>query len=107
MGWFLYDKYLLHERVKLCKHIFFKEDAEQKHARIFSNNESFIFDCNNSTNFQSVVYIKTVKKYYSKNIIKAENRGHGFICPLVGFISLPINNELFKTAILLVQEFIK
>ena len=34
---------------------------------------------------------------------KEENRGPGFVCPLVGYSA----NELLKTAILLVKELIK
>ena len=46
---------------------------------------------------------KQLKVDYSKNIWKEEkNRGHGFVCLLVGYIS--VKKKLLKTAILLVQE---
>ena len=35
--------------------------------------------------------MKIVKAGYSKNIWKEENRGHGFVCPFAGFISVQIN----------------
>ena len=36
---------------------------------------------------------KQLKVDYSKNIWKEENRGHGFVCPLVGYISEKKNIE--------------
>ena len=32
--------------------------------------------------------MKQLKEDYSKNIRKEENRGHGFVCLLVGYISV-------------------
>ena len=34
---------------------------------------------------------KQLKVDYSKNIWKEENRGHGFVCPVVGYISVKKN----------------
>ena len=31
---------------------------------------------------------KQLKEDYSKNIWKEENRGHSFVCPVVGYISV-------------------
>ena len=41
---------------------------------------------------------KPLKVYYSKNIWKEENQGHGFVCLLVGYISMKKNIENFKSA---------
>ena len=38
-----------------------------------------------------VFCMKIVKAGYSKNIWKEENRGHGFVCPFAGFMSVQIN----------------
>ena len=36
----------------------FLNNGEQKPTRVFSNNESFVFYCNNSTSFESVLIIQ-------------------------------------------------
>ena len=46
---------------------------------VFSNNESFIFYCNNSTRLESAFWFKNIWK---------ENRTHGFVCRLVGYTSV-------------------
>ena len=73
-------------------HTHFQQTAGQNCARVFSNKESFIFYCNNSTSFESVLHEKQLKVDYSKNIWKEENRGHGFVCLLVGFIAVKKNH---------------
>ena len=50
-------------------HTNFKQTATQKRARVFSNNESFIFYCHNSTSFESVLCMKTVWKIFEKKKI--------------------------------------
>ena len=40
---------------------------------------------------------KQLQVDYSKNIWKEENRGHGFVCPLVGYISVKKNIEIFNS----------
>ena len=47
---------------------------------------------------------KQLKVEYSKNIWKEENREDGFVCLLVGYIS--VNKKLLKTSVLLGQELI-
>ena len=47
---------------------------------------------------------KQLKVDYSKNISKEENRGHSFVCLLVGYISVKKKKKKLKTAILLMQE---
>ena len=46
----------------------FLTDAAQNHARVSPNNELFIFYCNNSTSFESVFCMKTVKSRLFKKI---------------------------------------
>ena len=52
---------------------------------VFSNNESFIFYCNNSTRHESAFWFKNIWK---------ENRTHRFVCRLVGYTSVQINSKL-------------
>ena len=40
---------------------------------------------------------KQLKVDYSKNIWKEENRGHGFVCLLVGYISVKKNIEHYNS----------
>ena len=63
----------------------------QNRARVLSNNDLFIFYSNNSTSFESVVSMKQSKADYSKNIQKEKSHGHGFVCLLVGYISVKKN----------------
>ena len=46
------------------------DQIEQNRTRVFSNNELFIFHCNNSTSFESVFCIKTVKSRLFKKYLK-------------------------------------
>ena len=68
MDWFRYGRSVGHKRLKLFTHI--SNGAEQERARVFSNNESFIFNCNNLTSFESVFYMKTVKNRLFKKYLK-------------------------------------
>ena len=52
-----------------------------------------VFCYNNSTLFESAFCMKTVKRRLSKNIWKEENHGQGFVCLLVGYISVKKNVE--------------
>ena len=42
--------------------------------------------------------MKQLKEDYSKNIRKEENHGHGFVCLLVGYISVKKIIESFDSA---------
>ena len=84
----------------------FLTDCRTKWCRVFSNNELFIFYCNNSTNLERVFHMKTVKsRLFKKYLKKKENRGPGFVCLWVGYVSM--KKKLQKTTILLVQELKK
>ena len=66
--------------------IFLRNKESKFSCRIFPNNESFIFYCNNSKSFESVFCMKTVGSRIFKKHLKKENRGHSFVCLLVGYI---------------------
>ena len=74
-------------------------------ARVFSNNESFIFYCNNSTGFESVFCMKTVKNRLFKKYFQRKKSWALFCLPL-GWLHI---TEIFflKTSILLMKELIK
>ena len=48
----------------------FPKTTTQNRARVFSNNDSFIFYCINSTSFESVFCMKTVKSRLFKKYLK-------------------------------------
>ena len=77
----------------------------RKPSRDFSNNESFIFYCNNSTKFESVICMKTVKSRLFKKYLKRRKSQARFGLPL-GWLHIR-EKKLLKTSILLVQELIK
>ena len=74
-------------------------------ARVFSNNESFIFYCNNSTSFESVFCMKTVKSRLFKKYLK-RRKSRARFCLSLGWLHIS-EKKLLKTSILLVQELIK
>ena len=51
-------------------------------SRVFSNNESFIFYCNNSTSLESVICMKTVKSRLFKKYLKRRKSWARFCLPL-------------------------
>ena len=51
-------------------------------ARVFSNNESFIFYCNNSTGFESVFCMKKVRSRLFKKYMKRRKSRAWFCLPL-------------------------
>ena len=55
------------------------------------------FYYNNWTSFESSFCMKKLKIDYSKNIWKEENRGHGFVCLLVGYMSVKKNIEYWNS----------
>ena len=57
----------------------------------------FIFYCNNRRALKACFAWKQLKIDYSKNIWKEENRGHGFACLLVGYVSVKKNIESFNS----------
>ena len=88
---------------KLCTHI--SNRLLQKTIKVFSNNEFFIFYSNNSTSFESVFPMKTVKSWLFKNYLKGK-KSRARYCLLLGWLYISVK-KLLKTAILLVQELIK
>ena len=85
-------------------HIFLKYYCT-KHVRVFSNNESFIYYCNNSTSFESVFCMKTVKsRLFKKYLKRRESRAR--FCLSLGWLNIG-EKKLLKTTILSVQELIK
>ena len=56
--------------------------SKENCARVFSNNELFTFYCNNSTSFESVFYMKTVKSRLSKKYLKRRKSRAWFCLPL-------------------------
>ena len=56
---------------QLCKHISKRKHiSAQNHVHDFSNNELFIFYCNNSTSFESIFCLKTVQSRLFKKYLK-------------------------------------
>ena len=70
----------------------------------FSNNESFIFNCNNLTSFESVFYMKTVKNRLFKKYLK-RRKSRALFCLSHGWFYISANKYL-KTAVQLVKELI-
>ena len=83
----------------------FLTDCCTNRACIFSNNESFIFYCNNSTSFESVICMKTVKRRLFKKYLKGRKSLVRFCLPL-GCLHIS-EKKLLKTSFLMVQELIK
>ena len=84
-------------------HTHFWKNAGQKHC--FSNNESFIFHDNNLASFESVFCMKTAKSRLFKKHLKRKKLPARF-CLFLGFLHIS-ENELFKTAFLLVQRLME
>ena len=81
------------------------DQIEQNRARVFSNNELFIFHCNNSTNFESVFCIKTVKSRLFKKYLK-RRKSQARFCLSLSWLNIS-EKKLLTTTILPVQELIK
>ena len=60
----------------------FQQVDAQNRARVFPNSESFIFYCNNSTNFETVICMKTVKSKLLKKYLKRIKSRARFCLPL-------------------------
>ena len=88
---------------KLCTHI--SNRLLQKTIKVFSNNELFIFYSNNSTSFESVFSMKTVKSWLFKKYLKGKKLREQFYLSL-GWLYISVK-KLLKTSILLVHELIK
>ena len=80
----------------------FLTDCCTKPCPRFFNNKLFIFYCNNSTSFESVFWMKTVKSRLFKKYLK-RRKSRARFCLSLGWLHLS-EKELLKTAILLVQE---
>ena len=74
---------------KLCTHI--------SNRMLNKNVPSFfltrvIFYFNNSTSFESLFCMKTVKsRLFKKYLKRKKNRQHGFVCSLVAYVSVQMN----------------
>ena len=66
----------------------FLTDCCTKPCLSFPNSELFIIYCNNPKSFETCFAWKQSKVDYSKNIWKEGNHSHGFVCLLVGYISV-------------------
>ena len=80
-------------------------DCYTKPCRVFSKNESFNFYCNNSTSFESVCCMKTVKSRLFKKYLK-RRKSRARFCLSLGWLHIS-EKKILKTSILLVQKLIK
>ena len=83
----------------------FQQTAAQNHARVFPNNEAFIFYSSNSTSFESVFWMKTVKYWLFKKYLK-RTKSRATFCLSLAWLHTNAK-KLLKTAILMVQELLK
>ena len=83
----------------------FLTDCYTKRACVFSNNESFIFYCNNPTSFESIFCMKTVKSRLFKKYLK-RRKSRARFCLTLAWLNIS-EKKLLKTTILSVQELIK
>ena len=75
-----------------------------KTARVRPDNESFIFFCNNSTSFESVICMKTGKRRLFKKYLK-RRKSWAWFCLSLGWLHIS-EQKLLKTPIIFVQELI-
>ena len=90
MDWFWHDRGFRHERVKLYKHISNRVLNKNMPVFFLTMSHAFLIAIIRWV-LKAYFAWKQLKTDYAKNIWKEENHGHGFVYPLVGYISAQIN----------------